>query len=218
MAATELLTPELLIAAYAAGYFPMADMRSARRRAQPTIAWYAPDPRAILPLEEGAMHISRSLACTIRRATFEISTDHCFEQVMRECASPRRGDEAGGAWISGEMIQAYTELHRLGHAHSVEAWCGAACQRRLVGGIYGVSIGAAFFAESMFCRPELGGTDASKVCLVDLVNRLRRMGYQLLDVQIANPHTMQFGVIEIDRTEFERRLADAVRNTPAVWC
>lgn len=214
----ERLTPGLLVAAYAAGYFPMADLRRAGRSGAAPIGWYAPDPRAILPLEEDAVHIPRSLARTIRRSPFEISVDTCFEQVMRECAAPRRPGEHDGAWISEEMIKAYTDLHRQGFAHSIEAWAGTADARRLVGGIYGVAIGAAFFAESMFCRPELGGTDASKVCLIELVRRLRGAGYMLLDVQLANPHTQRFGVIEIPRREFEDRLAKAITRTPGPLC
>jgi leucyl/phenylalanyl-tRNA--protein transferase len=120
------------------------------------------------------------------------------------------------------MVDVYTQVHRQGFAHSIEAWLGRGEERRLVGGIYGVSIGAAFFAESMFCRPELGGTDASKVCLVELVGRLRRGGYTLLDVQLANPHTEQFGVIEIPSFTFQKRLAAATKKAlnpiaPELW-
>ncbi len=185
----------------------MADMRRGR---EGEIGWYLPDPRAIIPLGEGGLHIPRSLARTIRRGTFELTTDECFEAVMRECAARRPGQPAAAHWISDEMIHAYTRLHHAGHAHSVEAWTGAGGQRRLAGGIYGVSIGGAFFAESMFCRPELGGTDASKVCLVRLVELLRSAGFVLLDVQMANDHTARFGVVEISREEFLSRLSAAL--------
>ena len=180
----------------------MADMRRAKNG---RIGWYSPDPRAVLPLAVGGLHVARSLARTIRRGVFEITTDEAFEGVMRACAAPRKGDGSEGAWISEEMIGAYTGLHRLGRAHSIEAWRGGrgnGSERRLVGGIYGVSIGAAFFAESMFCRPDLGGTDASSVCLVTLVGQLRRGGYRLLDVQLANAHTRRFGAVELGRKEF----------------
>jgi len=188
----------------------MADMRLRARGGRGRIGWYSPDPRAVLPLEEGGLHVPRSLARTIRQGRFEVTVNDCFERVMRACAEPRHGEGPAEAWISEEMIEVYTQVHGLGHAHSVEAWAADGGERRLVGGIYGVSIGAAFFAESMFCRPELGGTDASKVCLVELAQRLRRGGYQLLDVQLANPHTLRFGVVEIDRQAFLLRLAEAV--------
>lgn len=216
MSTRETLTPELLIAAYSAGFFPMADMRKSRRGTRPRIGWYSPDPRAILSLEPGGLHIPRSLARTLRRGEFEVTFDECFQQVMVECAKPRSTDGDDGCWISPEMIDAYTALHRRGNAHSVEAWVGKAESRRLVGGLYGVSIGAAFFAESMFCRPELGGTDASKVCLVALVHALQAAGYVVLDVQMANPHTEQFGVVEIPRNAFQAILEAAVR-APANW-
>ncbi len=185
----------------------MADMRCGKTG---RIGWYSPDPRAVLSLAEGGVHVSRSLARTIRRSVFELTTDETFEGVMRACAAPRGGDGLDGAWISEEMIGAYTGLHQLGHAHSVEAWRGAGSQRQLVGGIYGVSIGAAFFAESMFCRPERGGTDASKVCLVMLAAHLRRAGYRLLDVQIANPHTLRLGAVEVGRDVFLAALGHAL--------
>ena len=207
----ERLTPELLIAAYTSGYFPMADMRRGRKQ---RIGWYSPDPRAVIPLAEGGLHVPRSLAKTIRRGVFEVTFDECFERVMRECAAPRTGEGPASAWISEEMIEVYTRLHQLGFAHSVEAWMGQGSERRLVGGVYGVSIRAAFFAESMFCRPEQRGTNASKVCLVELVNRLRRGGWLLLDVQIANPHTERFGVVELPRERFIEMLAVAVGGGP----
>lgn len=188
----------------------MADMDSVRPGRNAEIGWYSPDPRAVLPLADGALHVPRSLAKTIRQEKFEITTDRAFQRVMVECARPRTAEAEGGAWISDEMIRAYTELHRLGFAHSVEAWRGQGSDAMLVGGLYGVSIGAAFFAESMFCRPASGGTDASKVCLVRLAEHARRCGYMLLDVQLANPHTQRFGVVEVSRKAFLDHLQTAI--------
>lgn len=187
----ERLEPNFLLRAYAAGIFPMADHRG-------RISWYAPDPRAIL--EHDRLHVSRSLRAVLRRGWFEIRVDTCFERVMRECAAPR-GDE-DGTWISDEFIWCYGVLHTHGFAHSVEAWRDG----RLVGGLYGVSIGAAFMGESMFSREP----DASKVCLVSLVERLRARGYQLHDTQFLTPHLAHMGAAVVSRAEYERRLALAV--------
>ncbi|MBC7834547.1 MAG: leucyl/phenylalanyl-tRNA--protein transferase [Phycisphaerales bacterium] len=180
------------------------------------VQWFSPDPRAILPLEprseeDGGFHMPRSLARILRRGTFTVTSDQAFERVIAACAEPRADRDE--TWIDARIMHAYTLLHREGHAHSVEAWLaneGVPGSRTLVGGVYGVSIGGAFFAESMFCRPELGGTDASKVCLVKLVEHLRARGYTLLDVQIANPHTARFGVVDIPRVRYLRRLKLAV--------
>ena len=187
------LTPDLLVAAYCQGLFPMAEEDG-------TILWYDPDPRGILPLD--AFHVPRRLAKTVRQARFEIRTDTAFETVMRECAvtGPRREE----TWISGEMVHAYSELHRLGFAHSVEAWL----EGELVGGLYGVAIGGLFAGESMFSRV----TDASKVAFVHLVERLRANGFVLLDSQyLVGPHMRQFGAIEIPAREYKKRLARAIR-------
>lgn len=207
-----------LLAAYAQGYFPMAEPpRRSRRHGEPAgpgpIRWYNPDPRAVIPLgidgEEGEFHVSRSLRRRLRSGVFELTTDTDFEGVIRACAEPRPGREE--TWIDERIIAAYTALHRAGHAHSIEArLAGAGPGAPMVGGIYGVSIGGAFFAESKFSRPELGGTDASKVCLAHLVAHLRRRGFTLLDVQFWNPHLDQFGVVEIPRAEYLRRLHEAV--------
>ncbi|MGH2588801.1 MAG: leucyl/phenylalanyl-tRNA--protein transferase [Dehalococcoidia bacterium] len=183
------LTPELLVRAYASGVFPMADGRNGR------IRWYAPDPRAVMPLD--AFHVPRSLRQTVQRGVFEVTVDADFPAVIRACA------EREETWISAEIIRAYTGLHRIGLAHSVECWRDG----RLAGGLYGVSLGAAFFGESMFSRE----TDASKVALVALVERLRERGFTLLDTQYLTPHLAHFGAIEIPRREYERRLAAAVR-------
>jgi leucyl/phenylalanyl-tRNA--protein transferase len=187
------LDPAFLVQAYAAGIFPMADESGA-------IGWYSPDPRGIL--EHNALHVSRSLRATIRRGTYVIRFDTAFERVMRACASPRIGDPS--TWISEEFVAVYTMLHRLGFAHSVEAWCDGA----LAGGLYGVSIGAAFMGESMFARR----SDASKVCLVALVARLKERGYVLHDTQMVTPHMARLGASYISQAAYTRRLYSAVRT------
>ena len=184
------LTPEGVLLAYAHGIFPMADERSGE------VLWFRPDPRAIIPLD--GFHVSRSLARTIKRATFEIRVDTDFEGVMRGCA-----DRPEGTWISERFVEVYAALHRAGKAHSVEAWR----EGRLVGGTYGLALGGAFMAESMFHRE----TDASKVALEALVARLREHGFILLDVQYVTPHLESLGAVEITRREYERRLAEALR-------
>lgn len=183
------LTPDVLVAAYAQGYFPM-DYDG-------EILWFSPDPRAILPLE--SFHAAKTLLQTCRNAGFEIRLDTSFEEVMREC-----GRRPGDTWISEEMIAAYVELHRLGLAHSVEAWK----ERKLAGGLYGVALGGAFFGESMFHRVR----DASKVALVALVERMQERGFMLLDIQWVTPHLRRFGAIEISRQQYLRRLALALRR------
>jgi leucyl/phenylalanyl-tRNA--protein transferase len=188
---TTQLTPEMLIAGYCQGYFPMAGDDG-------EIGWYDPNPRAIIPLDR--FHASKRLSRRVRNGGFEIRVDHDFRAIMAACAEPR---PKGGEWISEEMIDVYTVLHQLGFAHSVETWR----EGRLVGGLYGVAIRGLFAGESMFSRE----TDASKVALVHLVERLRRGGYRLLDSQfIATPHMLQFGTIEIPRAEYKRRLAEAL--------
>lgn len=182
----------MLIHAYSQGYFPMAEPETGE------IFWYHPDPRAILPVD--AMHISRSLRRRLRQNTFKIRMDTVFESVMRECAKPRPNET--DTWIDERLIVAYTQLHQMGHAHCVEAWQDG----ELVGGVYGVSINGLFAGESMFSRR----TDASKVCLVHLVEHLNQRGYQLLDVQFQNKHIAQFGVIEIPRKQYLKRLQSAL--------
>jgi leucyl/phenylalanyl-tRNA--protein transferase len=189
---------QLLIAAYARGIFPMADAESRE------IHWYSPDPRAILPLD--AFHAPRSLLRRVRSGRFEITTDRAFERVMRACAEPASGRES--TWIDERLIASYSELASDGLAHSVEAWR----EGELVGGLYGVHLGAAFFGESMWSAPERGGTDASKVCLVHLVERLRAGGFELLDTQFRTAHLDRFGCVEISRADYLRRLARALRG------
>jgi leucyl/phenylalanyl-tRNA--protein transferase len=160
------------------------------------IGWFSPDPRAILPLDE--FHVPARLGRLLRQGTFTVRVDTCFERVVRACAD--RPDD--GTWISEEIVESYLALHRLGLAHSVEAWHGD----RLAGGLYGVHLGRAFFGESMFHWV----ANASKVALVALVERLRRRGFLLLDVQWATPHLAQFGVVEISRRAYLRRLNAAL--------
>jgi len=204
-------TPELLIRAYANGVFPMADPDTDR------IEWFKPMRRGVLPLER--FQVPKSLRRVVRSGRFDVRCDTAFEEVMRQCASPReRADES---WINERLIEAYVNLHEAGHAHSVEAYRHG----KLVGGLYGVHLGAAFFGESMFVRPEQGGTDASKVCLVHLVNHLKQRGFVLLDTQFWNPHLAQFGCEEIDAGMYDKRLAEAVSklvtwgsfNPTAAW-
>jgi leucyl/phenylalanyl-tRNA--protein transferase len=186
----KLIEPDFLLVAYASGYFPMAES------ADGEINWYSPDPRAVIDLK--AFHIPRSLQLTLRKELFRMEVDRDFESVIRECA---RREET---WISEEIVQAYMELHKLGYAHSVECWQ----KDELVGGLYGVALGAAFFGESMFSRKR----DASKVALVHLVRRLNDRGYLLLDTQFNTPHLQRFGALEISRDEYLKQLKTALRK------
>ncbi len=187
------LDPQTLLSAYAQGVFPMADRDG-------VIRWYSADPRGIIPLEPGGFHVPQTLRAVLRKQKFDIRINTAFEQVMRACAECR----PDGTWISEELIRAYTGLHAIGFAHSVEAWQ----DNRLVGGLYGVSLGAAFFGESMFHRV----TDASKVALVHLVERLRARGYELLDTQAGTQHLRRFGGIEIPVEQYLRRLHRALQK------
>lgn len=188
-----MLPPALLVRAYRDGLFPMA-LEDGR------IGWFSPDPRGILPLD--TFHVPSRLARVVRSRRFEIRFDTAFGDVMRACADRRDDDD--GTWISAEILASYEALHRAGLAHSVEAWRGG----QLAGGLYGVHIGAAFFGESMFHRE----TDASKVALVALVERLIAGGFTLLDTQWVTPHLQQFGAVEIPRADYLRRLALALRR------
>ncbi|GIV95994.1 MAG: leucyl/phenylalanyl-tRNA--protein transferase [Herpetosiphonaceae bacterium] len=192
-----MLNPQILLAAYSQGIFPMADE-------QGLISWYDPDPRAILPLE--TFHVPRRLARTVRNGPYEVRIDSAFRQVMEACAAPAPGREQ--TWITPEMIDTYTALHDLGFAHSVETWLG----EELVGGLYGVAIRGLFAGESMFSRR----TDASKVALVHLVERLRRGGFMLLDTQFLTGHLARFGAVEIPRHVYKALLARALQ-VYAVW-
>jgi leucyl/phenylalanyl-tRNA--protein transferase len=190
------LTTSLLLWAYRRGWFPMANPQTGG------IEWFSPDPRALFPL--GAFHVPRNLAREVRKSRFDVRGDTAFEAVMRACATPRADDDL--SWIDRRMIDAYVGLHRAGHAHSIEAWR----EGRLVGGLYGVHVGGGFFGESMFTRPDLGGSNASKVCLVHLVRWLQRRGFVLLDTQFRTDHLEQFGCVEIARGRYLALLADAV--------
>ena len=162
------------------------------------IYWYAPDPRAILPIDD--FHVPRRLQQTVDGEPFEIAINRDFEGVIEGCAAPRKTQKQ--TWISSGLASVYAELHRLGFVHTVEAWS----DDELVGGLYGVAIGGFFAGESMFFRK----TDASKVCLVHLVRRLKDRGFALLDIQFMTDHLAQFGAREIRRDEYERRLAVAI--------
>ena len=189
------LTPRTLLAAYASGAFPMTDADGVTR-------WYTADPRGVLPLD--AVHVPKTLAQLVRQNRFEVRVDHDFTAVMRACRDVPRPDSAGG-WIGEELIAAYADLAKTGFAHSVEAWQHG----ELVGGLYGVALGGAFFGESMFHR----AANASKVCLVHLVDRLRDRGYLLLDTQMVTGHMKQFGCVYVPAAEYKRRLAAALDKT-----
>lgn len=189
------LTPEMLIEAYRQGIFPMADSYGRR-----TIRWYAPDPRAVLPLD--TFHVPKNVGKLYRQNRFELTTDRAFGDVIRACSDREE------TWISSAIIEAYTTMHRLGMAHSVECWLDG----ELAGGLYGVHLGGAFFGESMFHRAR----DASKIALVHLVDRLRAGGFTLLDIQMVTPTTLQFGAVEIPRREYLTRLSAAL-HVRAVW-
>lgn len=189
------LTPEVLLAAYSCGLFPMAESRDSER-----LFWLDPPERGILPLDR--VHVPRSLARTVRRERFAVTVDRAFPAVIRACAEPAPGRE--DSWINPTIEGLYTALFRHGRAHSVECWHEGA----LVGGLYGVSLGAAFFGESMFHRMR----DASKVALVHLVARLKHGGYRLLDIQFVTPHLARFGAIAVPRARYHDLLAEALRQ------
>lgn len=170
----------------------------AEQRDSEEVFWVEPRRRGILPLD--AVHVPRSLAKTVRKDRFIVTVDRCFRDVMLACAEPKPGREQ--TWINDSILDAYTALHEKGFAHSVECWQDG----KLVGGLYGVSLGTAFFGESMFSR----ATDASKVALIHLVARLRAGGYTLLDTQFLTAHLAQFGTIEISRSEYRQRLRAAL--------
>jgi leucyl/phenylalanyl-tRNA---protein transferase len=187
------LTPELLLRAYASGLFPMADSAE-----DPELFWVDPDPRGVLPLER--FHLPRRLRRTVRAAPFEIRVDTAFAAVMRACGEATQTRPK--TWINDEILKLYGQLHARGFAHSVEAWSAG----ELVGGLYGVALGGAFFGESMFNRAR----DASKVALVHLAAHLTVGGFTLLDTQFVTEHLRQFGAIEIPRRAYRRRLTAAL--------
>lgn len=188
------LTAELVLRAYAAGIFPMAENRD-----DPTVFWVDPRVRGVLPLE--TFHVPRKLRKVLRRGEFDVTCDTAFADVIDQCAETT--EQRHETWINNEIRTAYIDLHRRGFAHSVECWRDG----ELVGGLYGVSLGSAFFGESMFSR----ATNASKVALVHLVARLKSANYRLLDTQFVTEHLRQFGAVEIPCRVYLERLEDAIR-------
>ncbi|MGI9500550.1 MAG: leucyl/phenylalanyl-tRNA--protein transferase [Geminicoccaceae bacterium] len=186
------LTPELLLCAYASGIFPMADDRD-----DPAIQWIDPHHRGVIPLDR--YHVPRSLRKVIRQQRFEIRVDTAFESVITTCAECQ--PDRPRTWLNDQLIELYCTLHERRYAHCVECWL----DDRLVGGVYGLSLGGAFFGESMFSRAR----DASKVALVDLIERLNEGGYSLLDTQFVTDHLTRFGAIQIPRETYLRRLQQA---------
>jgi leucyl/phenylalanyl-tRNA--protein transferase len=189
------ITPEILLRAYSIGLFPMAESAD-----DPEIFWVEPELRGVIPLD--GFHVSKSLAKTIRRKPFDIRYDYDFDAVIDACAEETTGRPS--TWINRTIKTLYSSLHRMGHAHSVEAWEGD----RLVGGLYGVSLGSAFFGESMFSRR----TDASKICLVHLVERLREKGFTLLDTQFTTDHLKTFGAIDVPKADYASMLTAAMES------
>jgi leucyl/phenylalanyl-tRNA--protein transferase len=185
-----MIDPEVLLEGYRLGVFPMA-MEDGE------IEWFSPDPRAIIPLQE--FHVPRTLERVARKKAFEVRIDVSFVEVMQQCA------QRPETWINDEIVESYTRLHQLGHAHSIEAWQNG----ELAGGLYGVSIGGAFFGESMFHHVR----DASKIALLALVEHLRERKFLLLDTQWLTPHLQQFGAVEIARSQYLHLLTSAA-NLP----
>ncbi|HEX9179105.1 MAG TPA: leucyl/phenylalanyl-tRNA--protein transferase [Burkholderiales bacterium] len=190
------LSPTRLLDAYRRGIFPWFS------EGEP-ILWWSPDPRMVLIPAE--LKVSRSLAKVLRNREYEVRADTAFREVMEACAAPRRGQR--GTWITDEMMDAYCRMHALGYAHSVETWIGS----ELVGGLYGMALGRAFFGESMFSR----ASDASKIALVHLVRRLERKGFGIIDCQMNTPLLASFGARELPREDFTNRLKELV-NYPAI--
>ena len=189
------LTPELILRAYAAGIFPMAEDASS-----PDLFWVSPEMRGVMPLDR--FHISKSLRKTLRTREFSVKVDSDFEAIIEGCATA--GEDRDSTWINPEIRRLYGELFRRGYVHTVEVWA----EDELVGGLYGLSLGAAFFCESMFHRV----TDASKIALAHLVDRLNAGGYQLLDTQFVTAHLKSLGGIEIPRAAYELQLAEALAH------
>ncbi len=190
------LSPDILLRTYAVGLFPMAEHHD-----DPTLYWIDPEKRGILPLER--FRIPRRLRKTVRQKNFTIKCDSAFEDVIRLCAEP--AEDRQETWINEEIIKLYVDLFDVGRAHSVECWL----DDQLVGGLYGVALGRAFFGESMFSRV----TDASKVALVHLVARLKEGGFTLLDTQFVTNHLNQFGAVEIHRSGYRQLLSTALDKT-----
>lgn len=195
-----ILTPQLMLKAYSCGLFPMSESAD-----DPDLFWVDPEERGIIPLN--AFHMPKSLKKTINRGIFDIKINSDFPKVMRECAA--QTDDRPSTWINQTILETYSKLHEVGHAHSVEAWHDG----EMVGGLYGVSLGAAFFGESMFSRK----TDASKVCLAYLVNHMIERGFILLDTQFTTDHLKRFGAIDIPRDDYAILLANAMEPMSIVF-
>jgi leucyl/phenylalanyl-tRNA--protein transferase len=198
MSQTYAFAPETLIKAYALGVFPMADAHDSD-----DIRFYDPEVRALIPLDDSVgngMHIPRRLVRTVRKQAYKVTIDHNFPAVIKGCAE--LADGRTDTWINKDIQALYIALHKMGFAHSIEVWD----DNRLVGGLYGVALRAAFFGESMFSRT----TDASKIALVHLMARLKTGGFHILDAQFTNPHLVQFGITEISRDAFQEKLAKAM--------
>ncbi|MBY5792919.1 leucyl/phenylalanyl-tRNA--protein transferase [Rhizobium leguminosarum bv. viciae] len=189
------ITPDILLRAYSIGLFPMAESAD-----DPEIFWVEPELRGVLPLDH--FHVSKSLVKAVRKKPFEIRFDYAFDQVIAACAEETSGRPS--TWINRTIRSLYSTLFDMGHAHTVEAWEG----NELVGGLYGVSLGSAFFGESMFSRR----TDASKICLVHLVDRLRERGFTLLDTQFTTEHLKTFGAIDVPKADYAAMLAAAMES------
>ncbi|MGR9128857.1 leucyl/phenylalanyl-tRNA--protein transferase [Rhizobium leguminosarum] len=189
------ITPDILLRAYSIGLFPMAESAD-----DPEIFWVEPELRGVLPLDH--FHVSKSLAKTVRKNSFEIRFDHAFDEVIAACAEETSGRPS--TWINKTIRSLYSTLFDMGHAHTVESWEGD----ELVGGLYGVSLGSAFFGESMFSRR----TDASKICLVHLVDRLRERGFTLLDTQFTTEHLKTFGAIDVPKADYALMLSAAMES------
>lgn len=188
------ITPQVLLKAYACGIFPMAESAD-----DPGMFWVEPEMRGILPLQD--FHIPASLKKTMRKSGFLFHIDRDFGAVIRACAEKRENRES--TWINDRIQRLYSDLHAIGHAHSFETWLDG----KLVGGLYGVKLGTAFFGESMFSRE----TDASKAALVFLVHEMRRNGFTLLDTQFSTDHLKRFGVIDVPRAEYHELLEQALQ-------
>ena len=193
------ITPQILLRAYAEGLFPMGE-----RRGDPTLYWLSPEMRGVIPLR--GFHVPRRLARTVRGGRFTVTADRAFPAVIEACAAAAPGREE--SWINAEILRLYTALAASGQAQSIECWLEGA----LVGGLYGVTLGGAFFGESMFSRAR----DASKAALVHLVEGLKRGGFMLLDTQFITAHLARFGAVEIPREQYSRKLSDAL-NHEAIW-
>ena len=187
------LSSERLLDAYRRGIFPWYSA------GQP-ILWWSPDPRALLYLDN--FKVSRSLKKQLQKNVYHVTLDTSFAEIVTACAAPRKKDPVAGTWITQEMARAYNQLHLMGYAHSVETWCGG----RLVGGLYGLALGRAFFGESMFSTM----TDASKIALAHLVEVLRQWSYSFVDCQLPSPHILSLGAVEVPRSRFLGELAGAM--------